>query len=52
MSARMAARIESATVGPKKVPKELLIWSELAANEECLNSLPTRECAGVGDEQQ
>jgi len=25
-----------------------LIWPELAANEECVNSLPTPECAGVG----
>jgi len=23
-------------------------WPELAANEECVNSLPTPECAGVG----
>jgi len=56
-SARMAALIESATerLGPRKVPKELLIWPELAvhtdkepANSPPLPSLPAPTFSSSG----
>jgi len=45
VSPALAKRAEEVSEG--KFRKEMFIWPELAANEQCVHSLPTSECAGV-----
>jgi len=45
VSPTLAKRAEEVSGG--RFRKEIFIWPELAANEECVSSLPTPEYAGV-----